>query len=139
MDIETTLKAAGKVAKLFAVAAGFSACGRADTATARSCRLVAGLEFSGTVTDPTGREQSTTMSLTRVSGAAVGGRVIFNGSVRGTDTWITDSATTFVQNGQTRMLTTTGDTLALSCTDAKRTLSCESASRGKCLLTEVTH
>ncbi|MEO7363394.1 MAG: hypothetical protein ABI120_23880 [Gemmatimonadaceae bacterium] len=101
------------------------------------CVLIAGLEFAGTVTDPTGRIQQTMMTFTRVSGAPESGRVVFNGSVNGSDDWYTDSARTFVANGQTRMVTATNDTLALACVAKKRTLSCENAARSRCLLTEV--
>ena len=111
----------------------------AETSSSKSCALIAGLDFAGTVTDPTGRAQRTTMTFTRVSGAPELGRVIFNGSVNGTDTWITDSARTFVANGQTRLVTASNDTLALACAAKKRTLSCENASRSRCLLTEVSH
>ncbi|MEP6832058.1 MAG: hypothetical protein ABJB74_01640 [Gemmatimonas sp.] len=79
------------------------------------------------------------MTLTRVTEAARGGEVTFNGSVVGTDLWLTDSAKSIMQNGQTRLVTTNGDTLALSCPKTKRVLSCQNASRGKCVLTEVAH
>lgn len=111
----------------------------AEMSSPKSCALIAGLEFAGSVTDPTGRTQRTTMTFTRVSGAPEAGRVVFNGSVNGTDAWITDSAKTIVANGQTRLVTVSNDTLALACVAKKRTLSCENASRSRCLLTEVAH